>query len=164
MSDRAGPARARRLLLVTRSYPQDDDLYKYPFLHRRVLAYRDAGIETDVFRVKKTPGLVVHEFEGVTCHTGSPDDIDALVRGRRYDAIAAHGAAETMWRAICRVESDARIYSWLHGTEAYAFARREYAFPDPLAREKARAQFERNLVFWRALLSDMPARLTMVAD
>ena len=48
-----------RILVLTRSYPAPGDLYQYPFVHRRVLAYARAGHEVVVFRPGKVANIVI---------------------------------------------------------------------------------------------------------
>src|SRR3569833_4493530 len=58
-----------RILVITRSYPTARDLYRYPFVHRRVLGYRAAGHEVAVFRPSEAlAGCFL--FVGVVCSVG----------------------------------------------------------------------------------------------
>ena len=66
MADQGEPA---RVLLISRLYPSDAALYKYPFVHRRVLEYRRRGVLVDVVRPKLNRPSSTHEFEGVSCRT-----------------------------------------------------------------------------------------------
>ncbi len=67
-----------RILVVTRSYPAPGDLYKYPFVHRRVLSYVAAGHDVSVFRPSDRPGG--HRFDGVVCLSGDRDALSAHAR------------------------------------------------------------------------------------
>src|SRR3569833_253186 len=58
-----------RILVVTRSYPAPGDLYRYPFVHRRVLGYRAAGHEVAVFQPSEAEAGI-YLFVGVVCSVG----------------------------------------------------------------------------------------------
>jgi glycosyltransferase involved in cell wall biosynthesis len=150
-----------RLLVVTRSYPELGDLYQYPFVHRRVLAYLAAGHEVAVFRPVDGPDGT-HEFEGITCVSGGAGTLAALACDFGPDVIAAHGFSETMWPALAEM-GHVPIGAWLHGSEIPALFRQQAeAIADPDKRGAALAQVETRRRFWRDLLNPMPPRLKLV--
>jgi glycosyltransferase involved in cell wall biosynthesis len=157
-----GPDRPLRILVVTRSYPSAGDLYQYPFVHRRILAYRAAGHEVAVFRPAEGPSSA-HEYEGVTCKSG--DGAAALLELAREfgpEVIAAHGFSEAMWPLLSPI-ADVPIRAWLHGSEIPAvFRQRSAAIADPQERADALAQVELRRGFWLDLLDRRPARLELV--
>jgi glycosyltransferase involved in cell wall biosynthesis len=150
-----------RILVLTRSYPAAGDLYQYPFVHRRVLAYRAAGHEVAVFRVR--PGLpATHEFDGVACHSGDPAAFGLLAKNWNADVIAAHGLSEAMWPAL-REAPRIPVRAWLHGSEIPGFFRQKaLALPDPVARASAIEDVETRARFWRRLLADLPENFELV--
>jgi glycosyltransferase involved in cell wall biosynthesis len=132
---------ALRILVLTRSYPAANDLYQYPFVHRRVLAYRAAGHEVAVFRPK--PGEPeIHEFDSVDCRSGGPSSLAQLASDFRPHVIAAHGLSETMWPTVAELDG-IPMCAWLHGSEIPAFFRQKGA---------ACEMVEARAVFWRNLL------------
>ena len=114
-----------RILVVTRSYPSADNLYQYPFVHRRVLAYGAAGNQVKVFRPSAQPVPSEHQFDGVTCTTGDSDALAALAGQWRPDVIASHGFSETQWQALEPLAGRYPIRAWLHGSEIPEIARRK---------------------------------------
>ena len=150
-----------KILVVTRSYPATDDLYQYPFVHRRVLAYRARGHEVAVFRPVGT-GSSSHRYEGVTCHSGAAAELQSLTNAFRPDAIAAHGLGEQMWPVIAPL-GHLPVRAWLHGSEIGEFFRRKADFiDDKAARSRALADVEKRARFWRELVRDWPADLKLV--
>jgi glycosyltransferase involved in cell wall biosynthesis len=140
-----------RILVLTRSYPAPNDLYQYPFVHRRVLAYRASGHEVTVFRPKEG-SAESHEHERVTCHSGDSESVSSFARQFRPTVIAAHGLGEAMWPAIAQLDG-IPVRAWLHGSEIPAFFRQKGAAPDAV---EARA------AFWRDLLKDRNQELKLV--
>lgn len=130
-----------RLLVVTRSYPAPDDLYQYPFVHRRVLAYRAAGHPVAVFRPSSSEAKS-HSYEGVACRSGNASSLRKLVGEFRPDVIAVHGLSEAMWPWLEQLDSIPML-AWLHGSEIPAFFQRKGA---PIEAVEGRSEF------WRTLL------------
>jgi glycosyltransferase involved in cell wall biosynthesis len=150
-----------RILVVTRSYPAEGDLYQYPFVHRRVLAYRDAGHDVAVFRPAGGEARS-HDYEGVTCTTGDGAALAQMTLGFDPDVVAAHGLSETMWPALSGLP-DVPILAWLHGSEIPAFFRQKAdAIADPEARAEAMAQVERRALFWTDVLDRQRPDLKLV--
>ncbi len=153
--------RQLRILVVTRSYPSADDLYQYPFVHRRVLAYQAAGHDVAVFRPTGTEPRT-HAFEGVTCHSGDLRSLMSLARDFRADAIAAHGLSETMWPQLAHLP-DIPIRAWLHGSEIPGFFQRKAELiADASLRASAMAAMEGPRRFWADLSKVAPSRLKLV--
>jgi glycosyltransferase involved in cell wall biosynthesis len=154
------PARLR-ILVLTRSYPAADDLYQYPFVHRRVLAYEAAGHDVAVFRPQ--PGEPEsHGFEGVTCRSGDAAAFRTFVRDWSPHVIAAHGFSETMWSYLQGADG-VPVRAWLHGSEIPAFFRaRATQIPDSARRAQALDEVEARAAFWKSLLKDLPRWLKFV--
>ena len=156
-------AQKLRILLLTRSYPEDGDLYQYPFVHRRVLAYRAAGHDVRVFRQGECGSASAHVFDGVECLTGGPAAFGAAVQRLRPDVIAAHGFCETMWPMLKGMGGDVPVRAWLHGSEIPEIARGQAAgLTDPAARTKAVAIVEERRRFWSRFVGDPPPRFGLV--
>jgi glycosyltransferase involved in cell wall biosynthesis len=152
-----------RILVLTRSYPSEADLYQYPFVHRRVLAYRAAGHVVGVFRQGQGDRASNHAFDGVECLTGGPAAFKAAAEHFRPDVIAAHGFCETMWPMLAGTAGHVPVRAWLHGSEIPAFFRaKAECIADPVARERALAAVDQRREFWRAFLSDYPQRFGLV--
>jgi glycosyltransferase involved in cell wall biosynthesis len=156
-------ARPLRILVVTRSYPAPGDLYQYPFVHRRVLAYADHGHEVAVFRPADQPAQSEHRIDGVTCRTGSPEALAAFAAEWRPDVVAAHGFSETQWPALAPLVEHYPIRAWLHGSEIPEFARCKVEWDlEGEKRAAALEVIERRRRFWREFLRAPPARFGLV--
>jgi len=146
-----------RILVITRSYPSDGNLYQYPFVHRRVLAYRAAGHEVAVFRPAEQPEPSEHRFDGVTCTTGDRGALAAFAEAWRPDAVASHGFSETQWHGLEPLAGHYPIRAWLHGSEIPEIARRK-ALWDTEGAEQASAleALRRRCNFWDRFLHSVP--------
>ncbi len=151
-----------KLLIITRGYPSRNALYSYPFVHRRVVLYRNAGHQVDVFVYGGRMPETGNTFEGVTVRAGDDKALRKQVLRQRPDRIALHGIAEDNWPAVAALPDDIPVFGWLHGSEIQAFHRRAYAYADGASRDKARKTYDRRMDFWRGLVADWPARLHLV--
>ncbi len=157
-----GSPRRLRIMVVTRSYPSADNLYQYPFVHRRVLAYIAAGHEVAVFRSAKEPASR-HDYQGVTCWTGDGAALQAFAREWMPDVIAAHGLSEAMWPALEPLAGSVPIKAWLHGSEIPDFFRQKANWiADAAERGSALRAVKKRRAFWNRLLDDMPDGLQLV--
>jgi glycosyltransferase involved in cell wall biosynthesis len=156
-------ARRPRILLLTRSYPADGDLYQYPFVHRRVLAYRSAGHDVLVFRQGGGVSESSYVFDGIECLTGGPAMFGSTIARFGPDVIAAHGFCETMWPMLEGIAGKVPVRAWLHGSEIPGFFRKKAeSIADPQARQRALAAVERRRGFWRDFMDALPDRLGLV--
>lgn len=151
-----------RILVVTRSYPSADDLYQYPFVHRRVLAYREAGHDVVVFR-PSVGGSTEHVYEDVTCRSGDAAALNGIVADVRPDVIAAHGFSDDMWPYLKSVSAHLPVRAWLHGSEIPAFFRfKAERIIDGGERLAALRAVESRREFWRDFLKRKPSTFKLV--
>lgn len=152
-----------RILVLTRSYPAAGDLYQYPFVHRRVLAYRAHGHEVAVFRQGEGDPAERHVFDGVECLTGGPSALARLVADWQADAIAAHGFSEAMWPMLAPLAGRVPVRAWLHGSEIPAFFRtKAECIAEPERRSRTLAAVEARRRFWVQFLAGPPPSFGLV--
>lgn len=147
-----------RILLLTRSYPRDGDLYQYPFVHRRVKAYLAAGHEVEVCRLSKSEER--YSFDGVACQLVPPGQFAALAASFGPDVIAAHGLDEHMWPALESLQDQWPVCAWLHGSEIPSFFRtKARCIIDEVERERELERADARANFWRTALNPWPRQL-----
>jgi glycosyltransferase involved in cell wall biosynthesis len=149
-------------LLVTRDYPSDENLYKYPFVHRRVLGYRDHGTEVEVFNLGAHGKRPFYEFEQVHCQAGSLHDLSKLLSDNHYQTILVHGLSADIWPALLPHIKNTRIFGWLHGSEIHSLHRFATLGKSQAECVASETEFEKRIEFWRKLLKPMPANLELV--
>lgn len=123
------PDRRADVLLVANAYPSDQALYRNAFIHRRVLAYLEAGIDVEVFYLHP-PVTQPYDyvFDGVRVTVGGAADYAARIAGTRYRRILVHFASEDMIRPVADLAPDTPVVVWVHGFEAEAWHRRWFNF------------------------------------
>ena len=151
-----------RIMLVTRSYPEAGDLYQYPFVHRRVVAYRARGHAVAVFRFDPARPVGRHRFDGVDCETGGPGQFRAALAHTAPDVVAMHGLSEAMWPACAAVGPAVPICAWLHGSEIPGFLREKVAqVADSALRPEQERVLAGRIAFWREVMARWPANLRL---
>jgi len=153
-----------RILVVTRSYPAPGDLYRYPFVHRRVLGYRAAGHEVAVFQPSEAEAGI-YRFEGVDCTVGNGDRLGALAAAIRPNVVALHGLGPGMWPMVEPLIRSLPSVAWLHGSEIPGFLRRKCAI-DEIPPSIADEQVEHCAGFWSGVIDvpSAPARLVFPSE
>ncbi|MCF7221318.1 glycosyltransferase family protein [Marilutibacter chinensis] len=150
-----------RYLVLAKNYPSYDDLYKHAFVHRRVVEYRNRGVDVDVFRIG-SEGLDYYEFEGVDVVHGESGHLRAMLEGGHHEAILVHFLDERMWEVLRDFVDSKRIYVWAHGAEIQSASRRQFDHHDDAQRDRARRLGERRMKFWKGLLEDPHPNLKLV--
>lgn len=153
-----------RILVFTRSYPSAEDLYQYPFVHRRVLAYMATGHEVLVVRPDATVAAEDHMFDGVRCVSGQGQELVQAISAWRPDVIAAHGISDLQWPVLASAAGKVPICNWLHGSEIPEFARQKANLDlSGLALGAAHDAIEARCRFWRTVLAAQRVTLATVS-
>lgn len=149
-------------LVLTNHYPSYDDLYRNGFVHSRVAAYAEHGVNVDVFRLRKDEALSYHEFHNVDIITGSQEALQKLLAGGHCKIVLVHFLDEAMWEVLRHHIDRIRVIVWVHGAEIQPWHRREYNYENEEQLNAAKEQSEKRMRFWRSLLRDMPSKLQLV--
>jgi len=149
-------------LLVTNHYPAYDDLYRNGFVHTRVRAYQERGLEVDVFRLRKNESVSYHEFENINVTTGSKSTLAKMLDKGQYKSVLVHFLDADMWKILSQYLHQTKVIVWVHGAEIQPWWRREYNYNTEEQLQLAKLDSEKRLGFWRDLLQPMPANLKLV--
>jgi FkbM family methyltransferase len=149
-------------LLLTNHYPSYEDLYRNGFVHTRVLAYKEQGVNVDVYRLRKDQGLSYHEFKNIDVITGSQQALDKLIKNGQYKSILVHFLDADMWEVLKNHIDKINIFVWVHGAEIQPWHRREYNYTNEQDLNKAKQQSDIRMSFWRSLLKEIPENLKLI--
>lgn len=151
-------------LVLTKQYPDYNDLYKYGFLHTRVRAYEENGLSVSVFRITNEKANAYREFEGVDVVSGDTDLLDATLSTGQYKNVLVHLLDEKMWSILSKHIDRVRVTVWVHGAEIQIWQRRQFEFErmtkDEINRQKKLS--DRRLKFWRSILLQPHPNLELV--
>lgn len=149
-------------LLITNHYPSYEDLYRNGFVHSRVAAYRERGVNVDVFRLRKDDAATYHEFENIDVITGSQSMLRKLLDSGRYRNVLVHFLDPDMWDVLKGYVDRLKVIVWVHGAEIQPWWRRQFNFKTEEQLQVGKLQSEQRLSFWTGLLMEMPANLKLV--
>jgi glycosyltransferase involved in cell wall biosynthesis/spore maturation protein CgeB len=149
-------------LILTNHYPSYDDLYRNGFVHSRVMAYRERGIRSDVFRMRPAEPVSYHEFEDVDVTTGSQEVLHQMLSSGRYKTVMVHFLEPSMWEVLQHHIDRIKVVVWVHGAEIQPWHRRDYNYSTEEERTVAKMKSAARMEFWQGLLRPMPANLKLV--
>jgi len=139
------------VLLITDNYPAYDDLYRYAFIHSRLVEYKRLGKTVDVFKFNERYPKSHSEFGGIDVYTGHNIELINVLAYGEYDTILIHFLSESIWDAIKSSVTGKRIIVWIHGSEIQPWWRREYNYKSNIELERAKKESEKRLNFWREI-------------
>ncbi|UAL52026.1 MULTISPECIES: glycosyltransferase family 4 protein [Metabacillus] len=117
-------------LIVTNVYPEKNTYYQNMFVHKRVLAYKENGINAAIYRLNTSPASIAHYvYDGVPVFIGGEDALTNLLNAKPYKKVLFHFINERMYRAVRK--SKARYTPkliWVHGFETTKWYRRWFNF------------------------------------
>ena len=145
-------------LVIARQYPAYDDLYRYGFLHSRVRAYKDAGLQTELFRIREDDSSY-REFDGIDVATCDLSLLDRTLASGSIKHVLVHFLDEKMWQVLKKYIDKLRVTVWIHGAEIQVWQRRTFDFElmptEEVLRQKKLS--DKRKKFWHEIMA-VPAR------
>ncbi|MGK0149725.1 glycosyltransferase family protein [Pseudomonas putida] len=149
-------------LLLTNHYPAYADLYRNKFVHSRISAYQQKGVEVDVFRLRDNETVSYQEFQNIDVVTGCRSTLAKMLEKNHYKSILVHFLDETMWNALRPYLNTTPIIVWVHGSEIQPWWRREYNFSTDEQLHLGKLASDKRMRFWRDILQPMHKNLKLV--
>ena len=149
-------------LLLTNHYPAYSDLYRNKFVHTRVTAYQECGVDVDVFRLRPNETASYHEFQNVDVVTGCASTLTKMLEKNCYKSVLVHFLDEQMWNALRPFLNSTRITVWVHGADIQPWWRREFNFTTDEQLRLGKLASEKRMAFWRELLQPMHPNLKLI--
>lgn len=151
----------KKYLLISNQYPEYNDLYKNAFVHSRILAYKELGLDMEVFRLRDSQ-VSYHEFEGINVVTGSKQLLHKMIKNNDFDTIVVHFLDSNMWETLKDFISNHRIIVWVHGSEIQSWKRREFLYVSDDDKKRANDAYQQRANMWREIIGNMPKNLHFV--
>ncbi len=153
-----------RCIVVAKQYPDYEDLYRYGFLHSRLRAYRQFGLNPEVFRVSTGLNRPFREFEGIDVATGDLELLDRTLSSGRFDQALVHLIDRKMWDVLKPYLDRIDIRIWVHGAEIQTWERREYesALLTTQEKDRQRRLSESRVALWKEILTFPTDRISLV--
>ncbi|MDH1845591.1 glycosyltransferase [Aeromonas caviae] len=151
-----------KYLVLTNNYPSYSDLYKNGFVHSRVVAYREQGIECDIFRFNKNESLVFDEYKNIKKLSGGKEELKVLLESNQYKSILVHFLDRDMWQVLSECAPEVKIVVWVHGAEIHPWYRRKYNYMAEQDLTKIKSESEARMEFWKGLLKQKLKNLKLI--
>ena len=152
----------REHLVIVRQYPSYDDLYRFGFVHTRVAGYAKQGLPVDVFRLRDESAVSFQEYRNVDVITGSSADLQRLLQDGHHRSLLVHFLDEPLWNVLRHHVHTKKIFVWVHGFEIQPWYRRDFSNDADQQRRAAQKESTARIAFWRGLLEEMPANLSLI--
>ena len=140
-------------LVVSNHYPEYSDLYRYGFLHRRVLAYKRAGMSVNVFRFNEKYPSGYFEFEGIDVISGCKGALQEVLSSGTVSTVLVHFLDAQMWSLFKPALESQRVIVWLHGVEVQPWWRREFNLNSEEEKNRAIEASDKRMALWREVFS-----------
>lgn len=99
-------------------YPSLENKYNFGFIHTRVQAYIEAGMNVDVVACNEMPDNYIYEFENVKVNKLSFYSLRELLRKKKFKRILIHFFDEKYANLLEATDtSETMLYFYLHGAE-----------------------------------------------
>lgn len=137
------------VLLIADNYPDYQDLYRYAFIHSRLIEYKNQGQLVDVFKLNEKYNKGYSEFGGIDVASGYFEELRNNLFYASYDTVLIHFLNDNIWGCIKNSVVDKKIIVWIHGSEIQPWWRRKYNYSSDQQLNKAKAESEKRLAFWK---------------
>ncbi len=106
------------ILIITPSYPTQENKYFGGFVHSRVKAYKDSGIKFDLVCAHEYPNTCTYNFEGIDVTRTSFFGLRQILTQKKYKTILLHFFDNRYAQILDACDlSSTNLYFWIHGPE-----------------------------------------------
>ena len=118
------------ILTVVGGYVSNTDKYNNTFVHARVKAYIQKGIDAKVFLLSNRKKSLHYSIEGVDVTIGNVEELASFVKSNKIEALCFHFFRADMIKALQKIKQKYPVFIFVHGNEALMW--HERIFPDRL--------------------------------
>lgn len=141
-------------LVITNNYPSYSDYYKNSFIHSRIKAYINEGIQVDIVKFGPKFEKQFYEFDGAdVISTNDIKELHTIIQSNNYRKLIIHFLNPDVWEVVKHYADKMKVLIWVHGSEIQPYHRREFNFKDEKQRIRAMEQSEIRTKFWKQLFS-----------
>lgn len=106
------------ILIVTPSYPTEENKYFGGFVHSRVKAYKESGIQFDLVCAHDYPNTCTYNFEGIDVTRTNFFGLRQILSKKKYRTILLHFFDDRYAQILDACDmSETNLYFWIHGPE-----------------------------------------------
>ena len=151
-----------KYLVLTNQYPAYDNLYRNGFVNSRVKAYREQGVEVDVFCLRNEVNINYYEFNNIDIITGRKSALENLLMNGKYQSVLVHFLDPNMWEILVKFIDRLKIIVWIHGADIQPWYRRKFNYANDSELNEAKAKSDARTTFWREIFEKSGSNLKFV--
>lgn len=136
-------------LVVADHYPSYNDLYRYMFVHKRNLLYKENGLVPDMMCVNMWNENGFREFESVNVTDGSASRLAAALENGRIKTVFVHFLNPYLWSVLKNYLDEIKLVIWSHGSDIQPWHRRAFNYKTDAELEEAKKASAKREVFWK---------------
>ncbi|MCD7774861.1 MAG: glycosyltransferase [Clostridiales bacterium] len=137
------------VLVLADHYPSYDDLYRYMFVHKRNILYKENGLNVDMLCMNMWNENKYREFENINVTDGAADRLEAVLSGGRIKTLCVHFLNPYMWSVIKNYLSDIRLIIWSHGSDIQPWHRRRFNYNSEKEIQEAKEASLKREALWK---------------
>lgn len=115
-------------VVVADHYPSYDDLYRYMFVHKRNLLYKEQSLVADMLCINMWGDNGYREFENMNVTDGGADKLTAILENGRIKTVCVHFLNPYLWSVLKNYLDEIKLIVWSHGSDIQPWHRRMFNY------------------------------------
>lgn len=140
-------------LVLADHYPAYDDLYRYMFVHKRNLLYKESGLLPDMMCINMWNENGYREFEGINVTDGDAGKLSAALENGRIKTVCVHFLTPYLWSVLKNYLDEIRLIVWSHGSDIQPWYRRKFNYKTEAEIEEAKKASEKRVAHWKEIFA-----------
>src|SRR5699024_5311456 len=142
--------------------PSYDDLYRNGFVHSRVTAYQENGVDVEVVRLVSNQAPLYREYNGIRVLELNKKDLRSLIENNHIDSVLVHFLSKDMYEVLSDTKLDVKVHVWVHGIEVQPWWRRKFNITTQEELEKTKKASETRVKMWEEIFAELPPHFDFV--
>ncbi len=115
-------------VVVADHYPSYDDLYRYMFVHKRNLLYKEQSLVPDMLCISMWGDNGYREFENMNVTDGGADKLTSVLENGRIKTVCVHFLNPYLWSVLKNYLDEINLIIWSHGSDIQPWHRRMFNY------------------------------------
>ncbi|MBO5934599.1 MAG: glycosyltransferase [Clostridia bacterium] len=115
-------------VVVADHYPSYDDLYRYMFVHKRNLLYKEQSLVPDMLCINMWGDNGYREFENMNVTDGGADKLTSILENGRIKTVCVHFLNPYLWSVLKNYLDEINLIVWSHGSDIQPWHRRMFNY------------------------------------
>lgn len=141
-------SRSETVILADR-YPSYDNLYRYMFIHKRNLLYKENGLVPDMLSISMWGDNGYREFENINVTEGGADRLASVLEKGDIKTVCVHFLTPYLWSVLKNYLDEINLIVWSHGSDIQPWHRRKFNYKSESEINEAKKASEAREKFWK---------------